>query len=143
MKPGDGRVPVIATGDGRMAGAICYDADFPAFIRQASQRQADLLIVPANEWIAIKHLHFQMAAFRAVENGVSLVRPAASGISTAIDPWGRVLAMADFFAPGDRTLTAQVPVGRIPTLYARIGDLFGWICSIGLLLLALKAAVRL
>ena len=113
MRLGDGRVPVVATRDGRMAAAVCYDADFPEFIRQAGQAHADVLIVPANEWKAIKNIHVQMAAFRAIENGVSLVRPAASGLSTAFDPWGRVLAVGDFFAVGDRTVTAQVPVGGV------------------------------
>ena len=97
-----------------MATAICFDADFPEFIRQAGQGAADLLIVPANEWKAIKSLHAQMAAFRAIENGVSLMRPAASGISSAVDPWGRVLGVADYFAPGDGTLTAAGPDGRRP-----------------------------
>src|SRR4029079_15007546 len=86
MKPGDGRLPVVATNIGRIGAAICYDADFPDFIRQAGRRSADLLIVTANEWKDIKDIHPQMAAFRAIENGVSLVRPAASGISSAVDP---------------------------------------------------------
>jgi apolipoprotein N-acyltransferase len=114
-----------------MAAAICYDADFPEFIRQAGQAHADVLIVPANEWKAIKNIHVQMAAFRAIENGVSLVRPAASGLSSAFDPWGRVLAVGDFFAAGDRTVTAQVPLGGVGTLYARTGDLFAWLCVTG------------
>ena len=90
--------------------------------------------MPANEWSAIKDIHVQMAAFRAIENGVPLVRPAGSGISAAFDPWGRVLGMTDYFAPGDRTLTVQVPMGRVPTLYARTGDLFAWLCVAGLVL---------
>jgi apolipoprotein N-acyltransferase len=128
MKLGDGRVPVIATSDGRMATAICFDADFPEFIRQAAQGSADLLILPVNDWKEVKDVHFQMAAFRAIENGVPLVRAASSGLSSAFDPWGRVLGVADYFAAGDRTLTVQVPMGRVPTLYARTGDLFAWLC---------------
>jgi apolipoprotein N-acyltransferase len=132
MKVGNGHMGMAETKDGRIATAICYDADFPEFIHQSGQAAADLLIVPANEWKAIKEVHYQMAAFRAIENGVPLVRPAASGISTAFDPWGRLLGTADFFAPGDRTMTAQVPVGGIRTLYARTGDLFAWLCVGGL-----------
>jgi apolipoprotein N-acyltransferase len=141
MKRGDGRVPVIATDTFRIATAICFDADFPEFIRQAGQNSADLLIVPANEWHTIKDVHPQMAAFRAIENGVSLVRPAASGVSSAVDPWGRVLGVADYFAPGDRTLTVQVPLGGVRTLYARTGDLFAWLCVASLVLTLGMAAV--
>jgi apolipoprotein N-acyltransferase len=140
MKPGDGRLPVIGTKDGRMATAICFDADFPQFIRQAGLGSADLLIVPANDWRDIKDLHAQMAAFRAIENGVPLIRAAASGMSTAVDPWGRVLGVSDYFGPGDRTLVVQVPMGGVRTLYARTGDLFAWLC-VAALAAALAIAV--
>jgi len=132
MRRGHDGVPVVGTDIGRMAAAICFEADFPDFIRQAGQNDADLLILPVNEWESIKTLHFQMHVFRAIENGVPLVRAAASGVSAAVDPWGRVLSMSDFYAAGDRTMTAQVPVGRIPTIYARAGDWFSWLCVDGL-----------
>jgi apolipoprotein N-acyltransferase len=132
MRRGYDGIPVVATDTGRMAAAICFEADFPELIRQAGRNDADVLIVPVNEWRAIKNIHFQMHVFRAIENGVPLVRAAASGMSAAIDPWGRVLSTSDFFAPGDRTMTAQLPSGRIPTLYARAGDWFSWLCVAGL-----------
>jgi apolipoprotein N-acyltransferase len=141
MRRGDGRVPVIATKDGRMAGAICYDASFPEFIRQAAQDSADLLILPVNDWKQIKDIHFQMHTFRAIENGIPIVRAAASGLSGAFDPWGRVLGVSDYFAAGDRTLTVQVPVGGVRTLYSRTGDLFAWLCVAGLLTAVGIAAV--
>lgn len=132
MRRGDGRLPVAATSDGRMAAAICYDGSFPEFIRQAAEGSADLLILPVNDFKAVRVGHFQMHAFRAIEAGIPIVRAAASGISGAFDPYGRVLGFTDFFAPGDRTLTAQVPIGGVQTIYARIGDLLGWVCVIGL-----------
>ena len=136
MKRGDGRLPVVATDDGRIGGAVCFDADFPEFIRQAGMAAADLLVVPSNDWRELKALHGQMAVFRAIENGFSLVRPASSGISRAADPWGRELGVADYFAPGDRTLTVQVPIGGIRTIYARAGDWFAWLCVAALALAA-------
>jgi apolipoprotein N-acyltransferase len=133
MRPGPGPIPVVTTRDGRIAGAICFEADFPDLIRPAGRGGADLLIVPVNEWKEIKDIHFQMHVFRAIENGVPLVRATASGLSAAVDPWGRVLSVSDFFAGSDRTMTAQVPVGSVPTLYARAGDLFAWLCIAGLI----------
>jgi apolipoprotein N-acyltransferase len=132
MQRGHEGIPVVATKIGRMAAAICFEADFPEFIRQAGRSDADLLILPVNEWKEIKNLHFQMHVFRAIENGVPLVRAAADGLSAAIDPWGRVLSVSDFYAGGDRTMIAQLPMGRIPTLYARAGDWFSWLCVAGL-----------
>jgi apolipoprotein N-acyltransferase len=69
-----------------------------------------------------------MAVVRAIENGVSLLRATASGVSTAVDSYGRTLALTDHFTPGAETLVAWVPVLRVATLYARIGDLFAWLC---------------
>jgi apolipoprotein N-acyltransferase len=132
MRRGHEGVPVVATDTGRMAAAICFEADFPDFIRQAGHNAADLLILPVNDWKSIKNIHVQMHVFRAIENGVPIVRAAATGLSVAIDPWGRLLSVSDFFAAGDRTMTAQLPMGRIPTLYARTGDWFSWLCVAGL-----------
>ena len=128
MRVRDGRVPVVQTKDGRMSTVICQDGAFPEFVRQAGQQSADVLIVPVNDWRAIKTIHAQMDGFRAIENGMAVVRAAASGISAAYDPWGRALGMADYFAPGDGVLVAQVPVAGIRTLYVRTGDLFAWLC---------------
>jgi apolipoprotein N-acyltransferase len=133
MRRGPGPIPVVATHDGRIAGAICFEADFPNLIRPAGRGGADLLIVPVNEWKEIKNIHLQMHVFRAIENGVPLVRATASGLSAAVDPWGRILSVSDFFAGSDRTMTAQVPVGRVPTLYTMVGDLFAWLCVAGLI----------
>ena len=132
MRRGDGRLPVAATADGRIAAAICYDGSFPEFIRQAADGAADLLILPVNDWKAVRTAHFQMHAFRAIETGVPIVRAASSGVSGAFDAWGRVIGFSDYFAPGDRTLIVQLPIGGVRTIYARIGDLLGWVCVAGL-----------
>jgi apolipoprotein N-acyltransferase len=141
MKRGDGRASTVSTPDGRVAGAICFEADFPELIRHTGQ-DADLLIVPVNEWKSIRDIHFRMHAFRAIENGVPLMRAAASGLSAAIDPWGRMLGVSDFFASGDRTMSAQVPMGRVPTVYAKIGDLFAWMCVAGVVMVVGLAAME-
>jgi len=80
---------------------------------------------------------------RPFENKLVLIDPAG-----AFDPWGRVIGLTDYFAPGDRTLTVQVPVGGVRTLYARIGDALAWICVAalatalaGILISAVRPAV--
>jgi apolipoprotein N-acyltransferase len=138
MKPGDGRLPIVSTAEGRMAAAICYDADFPELVRAIGRARADLFFLPANDWAAIKRIHFEMAAFRAIENGVPLVRAASSGISGAFDACGRVLGEADHFS-GAANMVAQVPLGNVATVYARIGDLFAWLCVAGLAISAIVA----
>ena len=117
-----------------MAAAICYDMDFPQLIQQVGQEEADLLLVPANDWQVIKHLHLHMATFRAIENGVSMIRATKSGLSGAVDAFGRTLAVTDHFSPGAQIMIAQVPLKRVRTLYARVGDLFAWLCIASLLI---------
>jgi apolipoprotein N-acyltransferase len=140
---GDGRLPVVNTGVGRLAGAICFDQDFPATMRQAGRAGADILIGPSNDWQAIDPAHAEAATFRAVENGYSLLRPASHGLSLAVDYRGNVQGAADYFtAPDRQVLTAELPVHGVQTIYNHIGDMFAWLCLAGLLALALVARLR-
>jgi apolipoprotein N-acyltransferase len=131
--PGDGRIRTADTPYGRIAAAICYDLDFPDLIRQTGGANTDVLFAPSSDWQTIGPLHFQIAVFRAIENGVYLVRPARWGLSGAVDPYGRTLAVMDHFTSQQRVMVAQVPIEGVRTIYARIGDLFAWLCMAGLL----------
>jgi apolipoprotein N-acyltransferase len=82
-----------------------------------------------------------MAVFRAVENGMSLVRQTDEGLSIAVDPYGRVLAQTDFFGATDRTLVAQVPVRHVPAVCTAFGRWLGWICLAGFLVVVAWALI--
>ncbi len=131
--------PVVATALGTLSTATCFDADFPAFVRPAAR--ADLLIVPSDDWREIDASHSAMAAFRAVELGVPLVRSASAGISTAVDAYGREIAALPYFRGEERLLVARVGMSRTTTLHAATGDIFPMACVAGLLVL-LAAAFR-
>jgi apolipoprotein N-acyltransferase len=139
--PGPGVLPMVDSPFGQLTTVICFDADFPSLIRQAGG--ADLLLVPANDWGPVAELHSRMAIFRAIENGVSLIRPTGSGISLAVDDLGRLRAYnADYFVTGKHTMITTVPIQGRPTLYARIGDSFAYLCIIGLMVLLGLAVLR-
>ena len=89
----------------------------------------------------IDPLHTRMASFRAIEQGINLVRPTNDGLSLACDWRGNVLAVADYFETHDHSMIAQVPVKGTQTLYARLGDWLPWLCA-GLLAASSLAAVR-
>lgn len=133
LVPGDGSIPTVDTPYGRIASVICYDMDFPEHIRQVGRAGADILFAPTGDWRAIGPTHSHMAEFRAIENGVSMVRPARWGISSAVDPYGRTLARMDEFTVEQRVMVALVPYARVRTLYPHIGDLFAWLCVAGLM----------
>jgi apolipoprotein N-acyltransferase len=142
--PGPGVVPTTETPYGRLATVICFDADFPALIRQAGQARADILLAPSNDWRPVDTIHARAATFRAVENGVSLVRPTGNGISVAVDHLGQPLATADYFATPALTMVADVPTRGVGTIYSRIGDtvVFGCLALLVLLGAAALLAAR-
>jgi apolipoprotein N-acyltransferase len=133
--PGDGAVPTLQTPYGRLSSAICYDLDFLDIISNTGHASADLLLVPGGDWQGIDPLHAQMATFRAIENGFSLVRPANDGLGIAVDYQGQVLAASDYFSTDQQVIVAYVPTQGVHTLYSTIGDLFAWLCVGGLVLL--------
>jgi apolipoprotein N-acyltransferase len=92
---GDSRVRTADTLLGRMASVICYDVDFPDLIRPAGRAGSDLLLVPVSEPVAVGPVHHRTAVFRAIENGVSMFRASRFGLSSAEDPYGRILALMD------------------------------------------------
>jgi apolipoprotein N-acyltransferase len=125
---GDGQIRWANTPYGKIACAICYDADFPSLIRQAGKARADILLLPSSDWKAIDPIHTQMAAFRAIENGFSLVRQTNEGLSMAVNAQGTVLSQMDFFATPEKIMLANVPVRGEQTLYAKWGDWLAWAC---------------
>jgi apolipoprotein N-acyltransferase len=136
--PGPGVMPTTDTPYGRIATIICFDADFPALVRQAGRTRVDILLVPSNDWQPVDTIHARAATFRAVENGVALVRPTGNGISVAVDHLGQILGMADYFATPALTIVADVPTRGVATIYPRIGDAVAYLCVA--LLVALGAA---
>jgi apolipoprotein N-acyltransferase len=138
---GNGKIPVVDTPYGRLANAICFDLDFPATIREAGQAGADLLLGPSDDWLAIDPSHSQRATYRAIENGISLVRETSNGPSIMVDQRGRVLAASDSYRT-DQPVMANVPTHRSRTIYSTIGDLFAWLCLTGLVALIGTAAVQ-
>jgi apolipoprotein N-acyltransferase len=129
---GPGTIPVFKTPYGTIGFAICFDMDFPALIRQSGKNKIDILLVPANDWKAIDPLHTQMAAFRAVENGFSLVRITGNGRSAAFDNRGELLGQSDSYTTDNSILLTQVPVTGSRTVYGMAGDYFAFLCIGGL-----------
>jgi apolipoprotein N-acyltransferase len=139
---GDGVLRTFESPCGTISGVICWDADSPTTVRQAGRNGTDILMVASGDWHEAGLKHAQMAVFRAIENGVSLVRQASNGLSMATDPYGRVLAATDNFAASERVMVAQVPTQGVSTVYSVIGDLFGWLSVVGFVGIFIWAVAR-
>ena len=142
-QPGPGLVPTIDTPHGKLATVICQDDLFPGLVSQAGRSGVDILLLPSNDWPAVAEWHSQVATFRAIENGVAIVRPTARGISSVTDHTGRTLAYRADYAGGDeQTLVAAVPTKGAATVYPYTRDAFAYLSVAGLAGLTGLALIR-
>jgi apolipoprotein N-acyltransferase len=116
---------------------ICFEDVFPHRAREYVQADTDFLINLTNDgWFGEGAAQWQQAAaavFRAVENGVPLVRCCNNGLTCWADAAGRMRRIfkddaGSVYGPG--AMTIELPIGskRVPTFYNRHGDWFGWSC---------------
>lgn len=124
FKPGKSQVTYSIGTVLRGAPFICFDIIYPSFVRSRAAHGANVLIHITNDgWFGKSsgpYQHALMSRQRCIENGISLVRCANSGITMLVDPYGRIISKTRL---GERTiLTGTVPLARTPTLYTALGD---------------------
>ena len=139
--PGDRFVPFELAGPrARIAPLICFEDVLPGLTRQSAGDDIEVLLNLTNDgWFGQSAAQWQQAAnavFRAVENGLPLVRCTNNGLTCWIDSRGRLREIlqsetGDVYAAG--FMTAKIPLlsagpKREPTFYNRHGDWFGWGC---------------
>lgn len=121
---------VVQTDFGKVGVSICFESLFPSISRAEARGGADLLVVMTNDSWFLKTQaargHLMMSKLRAVENRRYVVRAAATGISTIIDPYGRSLGEAGLYETG--IVTANISPMRTITPYTRLGDVFAYAC---------------
>jgi hypothetical protein len=121
-------ITAVDTELGRLAGALCYDYDYPSLAAEHGRLGVDLLALPSSDWRGIDPIHSEMAAVRAIEQGVAIVRSTRFGLSAGIDPHGIMRARQSSFESRERVLLFELPQRGQPTIYREIGDLFVLLC---------------
>lgn len=113
---------------------ICYEVIFPEYVDSRARPQW-LLNLTNDAWFGVSsgpYQHFHMARFRAVEQGVPLVRVANTGITAIVDAYGRIISNLGLQESG--IIDTGLPTARYwPTLYI----LYGYLVFPGLILIAL------
>jgi apolipoprotein N-acyltransferase len=112
----------------KISGVIFYDYDFPYLAQEIGQIKADIVAIPSSDWRGIDPLHSQMAAFRAIEQGHSILRSTRFGLSAAITPYGEMVAQMSSFDKNNKIMIAELPVKGVTTIYSVIGDAFVYLC---------------
>jgi apolipoprotein N-acyltransferase len=124
---------------------ICYESVFSNEVRQFALNGAEVLVNISNDgWYGDSSApwqHLDMVRMRAIENHRWILRATNTGVTTAIDPYGRVRERAQ------RHARAAIMVGfnyeSEITFYTRYGDIFAWTCVWITLLLAVFAMLKI
>ena len=123
-------VRVARTPEGSIGIFICYEAIFPQLVRRFAADGAGVLVnISDDGWYgdtSAPYQHFEIARFRAIENGRFLLRGTNNGITAIVDPYGRVrkeIARNRF-----DILTGHFRYLSKKTFYTEHGDVFAWSC---------------
>ncbi len=109
---------------------ICYEALFPGVTRQGAAksglRPAWILNISNDSWFGggsgpLQHLN--IASYRAIEEGLPIVRATPTGASAVIDAYGRVLPGARLGLGGLGVIDAPLPSALEMTPFSQSGDI--------------------
>ena len=109
---------------------ICYEALFPgvtrAGARRAGLRPAWILNISNDAWFGqgsgpLQHLN--IASYRAIEEGLPIVRATPTGVSAVIDAYGRIAPGARLALGGLGVIDAPLPPALAATPFYYGGDL--------------------
>ncbi|HXG34889.1 MAG TPA: apolipoprotein N-acyltransferase [Bryobacteraceae bacterium] len=143
FQPGSS-LKVFRTDAGVVGLFICYEAAFPHFVRRFAAEGAEVLVNISNDGYfgntAAREQHLKIARMRAAENRRWLLRATNDGITTAIDPTGRLTDRLPPFQ--EAALRTHFSWVQDRTLYTRYGDWFAWLCAAGGLLTLLPAVTE-
>jgi apolipoprotein N-acyltransferase len=146
----EGHEYTVFNADGvKFSTPICFEDTFGylsrAFIRHGAQVIVNLTNDSWSYSVPASMQHMQMAVFRATENKRSVVRSTNGGMTTIIDPNGKMLELYPAFVEGYMIGNVPVYTGQT-TLYTRWGDWFAdlciWLALAGLASGAARALLR-
>lgn len=113
-----------------LSASVCYEEGYNGLIREGRLQGAELFVNITNDgWFPFSRLsreHFHLGRLRAIENGIPVIRACNTGVTSAIDSFGNVIATldeldqnGDFFRGA---LLAKVPLYSWMPLFARFGN---------------------
>jgi apolipoprotein N-acyltransferase len=122
----------LDAGGAKLGVFICYESVFPDEVRQFAERGAQVLVNLSNDgWYGDSGAyaqHLNQTRMRAIENNRWLLSATNTGVTTSIDPFGRIVAR---IPRKQRTaLVAPYALTAVSTFYTRHGDWFAYLCAI-------------
>ncbi len=125
--------PLFTLPDGHTLGIfICYEAVFADEIRLFAKAGAQVFVnISDDGWYgdtSAPWQHLNMARMRAIENRRWIVRDTNSGVTSALNPLGRVTESMSRHVLG--SLAVDYGYRADTTIYTRCGDVWAWLCEI-------------
>lgn len=142
MLKGDGKIRTEPSPDGILTAMICFDTDYYRFARQTGKTGAALLFAPSDDWPAIAEIRALNTRFRALENGLSLLRATSHGVTEYVDACGRVYLHHNYYTDPAHLLMASLPIGSARTVYSIVGDMLPPACFFLLAGILLTGLIR-
>ena len=128
---GTSRRPLDAGGE-KLGIFICYESIFPDEVRESANLGAQVFVNISNDgWYGDSGAyaqHLNQTRMRAIENDSWLLSATDTGVTAAIDPWGRIAARIP--RKERSALVAPYAVTSVTTFYTRHGDWFAYACAI-------------
>jgi len=125
------RYSVANSPGGGIGVLICYEAIIPQLARKLVAGGAGVLVNISNDaWYgdsAAAYQHLEMARLRAIENYRYFLRATNDGLTTLIDPHGRVLEEIPRYQR--RVMVAHFNFETRQSFYSAHGDVFAWLCA--------------
>jgi len=129
--PGESRTALKA-GPEKLGIFICYESIFPDEVRRFANSGAQVFVNISNDgWYGDSGAyaqHLKQARMRAIENNRWLLRATNTGVTAAIDPYGRVAQQAP--RKVRTALVASYSLIDSTTFYTRHGDWLAYSCAI-------------
>ncbi len=128
-----GTARTVFQADGHKIGIfICYESIFGDEVRKFVQNGAEVLVnISDDGWYgdtSAAWQHLNMVRMRAIENRRWILRSTNTGVTAAIDPYGRVTASIPRHIRS--ALRAEYSYETATTFYTRHGDLFAYACAL-------------
>ena len=137
-------LPVYETAIGRFGVIICYESAFEDLPRRYRALGADFLVNITNDaWFgrtSAPRQHASHLVLRAIETRMGIARPANSGISEFVDPFGRAYEVSAL--EEQAVVTGRLRTSDVITLYVRWGDWVGWLSVLSMLGFAVVLVVN-
>jgi apolipoprotein N-acyltransferase len=141
--PGPTARPIAPPGVPPFQALICYESLFPGVTREGARlaglRPAWIVNISDDAWFGVTSgpwQHLNLASYRAIEEGLPMVRATPTGVSAVIDAYGRVLPGKLLGQGADGDIDALLPPALSSTIFARYG-------SAGLIVLILISVASL